>query len=81
MRAKPHGRKFGNGTPLDRVLPPGPRDYWRELAAEHKEAPEHQKWMYEADPFAARRTVDERQEKSAKKREEKSKGINTAQRR
>ena len=41
---------------------------------EHKKAPEHQKWMYEADPFAARKSVDERQEKAAKKKEEKEKG-------
>ncbi|KAF7792540.1 hypothetical protein EIP86_003581 [Pleurotus ostreatoroseus] len=57
---------------LYRVLPPGPRDYWNELAEEHKKAPEHQKWMYEADPFAARKAVDERQEAAAKKREQKS---------
>ncbi|KAL7285060.1 hypothetical protein ACG7TL_000151 [Trametes sanguinea] len=55
---------------LNRVLPPGPREYWNQLAAEHKAIPEHQKWMYEADPFAARKAVDERQEKAAKKKEE-----------
>lgn len=62
--------QFCNGIQLNRVLPPGPRDYWNQLAAEHKQAPEHQKWMYEADPFTARKAVDERQEKAAKKREE-----------
>ncbi|KAI0785417.1 hypothetical protein BC629DRAFT_1593889 [Irpex lacteus] len=62
--------RFCNGIQLNRVLPPGPRDYWNQLAAEHKQAPEHQKWMYEADPFTARKVVDERQEKAAKKREE-----------
>lgn len=55
---------------LNRVLPPGPREYWNELAAEHKNAPEHTKWMYDTDPFAARKEVDERQAKAAKKREE-----------
>lgn len=52
------------------MLPPGPRDYWNELAAEHKNVLEHQKWMYDADPFAARRMVDERQAKAVKERED-----------
>lgn len=56
---------------LNRVLPPGPREYWLELAAQHKAAPEHQKWMYDADPFAARKEVEERQAKVAQKKEEK----------
>ncbi|KAA1467821.1 P-loop containing nucleoside triphosphate hydrolase protein [Dentipellis sp. KUC8613] len=62
--------RFCNGIQLNRVLPPGPREYWNELAAEHKKIEEHQKWMYEADPFAARRSVEERQAKAAKKKEE-----------
>ncbi|OSD00833.1 P-loop containing nucleoside triphosphate hydrolase protein [Trametes coccinea BRFM310] len=62
--------RFCNSIQLNRVLPPGPREYWNQLAAEHKAIPEHQKWMYEADPFAARKAVDERQEKAAKKKEE-----------
>ena len=62
--------QFCNGIQLNRVLPPGPREYWAELAAEHKKAPSHQEWMYEADPFAARKSVEDRQEKVAKKREE-----------
>lgn len=49
------------------MLPVGPRQYWDELAAEHKNSPEHMKWMYDADPFAARREVDERQAKAARK--------------
>jgi ATP-dependent RNA helicase DHX57 len=61
--------QFSNGIQLNRVLPPGPRDYWAALAAEHKEAPSHQSWMYEADPFAAQKSVADRQEKVAKKRE------------
>lgn len=62
--------RFCNGLQLNRVLPPGPRDYWTELAAEHKNAPEHMKWMYDADPFAARRAVDERQAKAAQNRQQ-----------
>jgi ATP-dependent RNA helicase DHX57 len=66
--------QFCNGIQLNRVLPPGPRDYWNELAAEHKTAPEHMKWMYDPDPFAARLLVNERQAKAARKREETSQG-------
>ena len=61
--------QFCNGIQLNRVLPPGPRDYWVELAAEHKKVPSHQSWMYDADPFAARKSVADRQEKAAKKKE------------
>ena len=61
--------QFCNGIQLNRVLPPGPRDYWVELAAEQKSAPSHQSWMYDADPFAARKSVADRQEKAAKKKE------------
>ncbi|RPD64692.1 P-loop containing nucleoside triphosphate hydrolase protein [Lentinus tigrinus ALCF2SS1-7] len=64
--------RFSNGIQLNRVLPPGPREYWNQLAAEHKAAPAHQSWMYEADPFAARKAVEERQDKAAKKKEEAS---------
>ncbi|CCL98140.1 uncharacterized protein FIBRA_00134 [Fibroporia radiculosa] len=59
--------RFCNGIQLNRVLPPGPREYWNNLSAEHKNAPEHQKWMYDADPFAARKAVEERQAKAAQK--------------
>ncbi|KAF8481792.1 P-loop containing nucleoside triphosphate hydrolase protein [Russula ochroleuca] len=61
--------RFCNGIQLNLVLPPGPRDYWASLAAEHKKAPSHQSWMYDADPFAARKSVADRQEKAAKKKE------------
>ncbi|KAI0076064.1 P-loop containing nucleoside triphosphate hydrolase protein [Panus rudis PR-1116 ss-1] len=64
--------RFCNGIQLKMVLPPGPRDYWVELAEERKKAPEHQQWMYDADPFAARRAVNERQTKAAAKQEERS---------
>jgi len=62
--------QFCNGIQLHLVLPPGPREYWNELAEERKAVPEHLKWMYEADPFAARQAVDERQVRAAEKREE-----------
>ncbi|KAH9957470.1 P-loop containing nucleoside triphosphate hydrolase protein [Lactifluus volemus] len=54
--------RFCNGIQLNRVLPPGPREYWAELAAEHKKAPSHQSWMYDADPFAARKAKEEPQQ-------------------
>ncbi|KAJ3807294.1 P-loop containing nucleoside triphosphate hydrolase protein [Lentinula aff. lateritia] len=60
--------RFSNSLQLNRVLPRGPSDYWNELAAEHKQAPEHMDWMYNADPFAARKQVDERQARAAEKR-------------
>ncbi|KAI0275281.1 P-loop containing nucleoside triphosphate hydrolase protein [Gloeopeniophorella convolvens] len=68
--------RFCNGIQLNRVLPPGPREYWAELAAEHKKAPAHQSWVYEADPFGARKSVVERQEKAAKKKEDAEEAAN-----
>ncbi len=41
-------------------------------------APAHQSWMYEADPFAARKAVEERQEKVSKKKEESSRPENSS---
>ncbi|KAH9948231.1 P-loop containing nucleoside triphosphate hydrolase protein [Amylocystis lapponica] len=70
--------RFCNGIQLNRVLPPGPREYWNELATEHKSVPEHQQWMYAADPFAARKTVDERQAKTAQKKEGSSREVENA---
>ncbi|KDQ63105.1 hypothetical protein JAAARDRAFT_119492 [Jaapia argillacea MUCL 33604] len=64
--------RFCNGMQLNMQLPPGPRDYWVELATEHKSVPEHQRWMYDADPFAARKAVEERQVKATKKEEERT---------
>ena len=51
-------QQFCNGIQLNRVLPPGPRDYWNELANEHKAIPEHKKWMYDADPFSAKKRLE-----------------------
>ncbi|KAK0456179.1 P-loop containing nucleoside triphosphate hydrolase protein, partial [Armillaria borealis] len=62
--------RFCNNIQLNLVLPEGPRSYWMQLAAEHKNAPEHLKWMYDADPFAARKMVEQRQAKAAEKRAE-----------
>ncbi|KAF8445690.1 P-loop containing nucleoside triphosphate hydrolase protein [Boletus edulis BED1] len=67
--------RFCNGMQLNRVLPPGPREYWSELAAQHKTVPEHQRWMYDADPFAARKEVEERQAKAAQKKDQKVTGF------
>ncbi|KAL1951731.1 hypothetical protein VTO73DRAFT_880 [Trametes versicolor] len=72
--------RFCNGIQLNRVLPPGPREYWNQLAVEHHAAPEHQNWMYEADPFAARKVVGDRQEKAAKKKEDGGRGQGSADR-
>ncbi|KAF8625176.1 hypothetical protein AX15_005488 [Amanita polypyramis BW_CC] len=49
---------------LHLVLPPGPRDYWNELAIEHNAAPPHLQWMYAADSFAVKKEFEERKAKS-----------------
>ncbi|KAJ7597434.1 P-loop containing nucleoside triphosphate hydrolase protein [Mycena floridula] len=59
--------RFCNGIQLNRVLPQGPRDYWLELVDEQKAAPSHLSWMYDSDPFAARKAVEERQAKASQK--------------
>ncbi|KIJ54301.1 hypothetical protein M422DRAFT_25225 [Sphaerobolus stellatus SS14] len=59
-----------NNIQLNRVLPPGPRDYWNQLEKEHKAAPQHQQWMYNPDPFTAKKEVEERQAAAEKKKEE-----------
>ncbi|PPQ77039.1 hypothetical protein CVT25_014856 [Psilocybe cyanescens] len=71
--------RFCNGLQLNQILPGGPRDYWKELAAEHKMIREHQKWMYEADPFAAQQAVEERQVKASQRHEESSKSATEKQ--
>ena len=47
--------QFANNLQLNRVLPPGPREYWAQLVDEQKRSPDHMKWMWEPDPFAARK--------------------------
>ena len=51
-------QQFCNGIQLNLVLPPGPRNYWNELANEHKAIPEHKQWMYDADPFSAKKRLE-----------------------
>ncbi|KAF8910089.1 P-loop containing nucleoside triphosphate hydrolase protein [Gymnopilus junonius] len=65
--------RFSNGLQFNQVLPPGPREYWKDLATEHKKIEEHQKWMYDSDPFAAQAMVKERQAKAVQRKEEPSK--------
>ncbi|KAJ6520085.1 P-loop containing nucleoside triphosphate hydrolase protein [Mycena sanguinolenta] len=57
-----------NNLQLNRVLPPGPRQYWDALAIEHKNVPDHQSWMYNVDPFAAKKEVEQRQIQALNKR-------------
>ncbi|TFK56866.1 P-loop containing nucleoside triphosphate hydrolase protein [Heliocybe sulcata] len=64
--------RFCNNIQLNMQLPPGPRDYWNELATEHKTVPDHQKWMYNPDPFAAKKEVEERQAHAVQRREQRS---------
>lgn len=64
--------QFCNNIQLNRVLPEGPRQYWKQLEEEHRTAPEHLKWQYDPDPFAAQLAVEERQRKVAVKREKQS---------
>ncbi|PCH34268.1 nucleoside triphosphate hydrolase protein [Wolfiporia cocos MD-104 SS10] len=70
--------RFCNEIQLNRVLLPGPREYWAELAAAHKVAPEHQRWVYAADPFAARKSVEERQAAAAQRRAASNAGTRTS---
>lgn len=60
--------QFCNNIQLNRVLPTGPREYWQELAEEHRTIPEHKKWQYDPDPFAAKAALEERQRRAADKR-------------
>ncbi|KAF8640981.1 hypothetical protein AX17_000627 [Amanita inopinata Kibby_2008] len=57
--------RFCNGMRLQLVLPPGPRDYWNELTAEHKSVPQHLQWMYAPDPFAFKKELRDRKATSA----------------
>lgn len=51
-------------------LPPVIRPYWSQLQAEKAAAPEHRAWEYAADPFAARKEVDDRQARRKEKEKE-----------
>jgi hypothetical protein len=48
-------------------LPPTIRPYWSNLVAEKAVAPEHRAWEWEADPFAAKKEVEARQERRKEK--------------
>ena len=61
--------QFCNNIQLNRVLPAGPRKYWQELAEEHGTTPEHKKWQYDPDPFAAKAALEERQRRAIAKRD------------
>ncbi|KAF8899103.1 P-loop containing nucleoside triphosphate hydrolase protein [Infundibulicybe gibba] len=63
--------RFCNGIQLNRVLPPGPREYWNELDEERKKVPDSMKWVYDADPFVAKQHEDARRAKVTQKREAK----------
>lgn len=49
------------------TLPPSIRPYWTTLTAEKAGAPEHRAWEWNPDPFAAKKEVDNRQEKRKEK--------------
>ncbi|KAF8312159.1 P-loop containing nucleoside triphosphate hydrolase protein [Cantharellus anzutake] len=70
--------RFSNNLQLHRLLPPGPREYWADLEAVRRAAPEHQKWMYDSDPFSAQKSVKVRQELAAKKKQKEEEGGNAA---
>ncbi|KAG6849981.1 hypothetical protein H0H93_002983 [Arthromyces matolae] len=57
--------RFCNGIQLHLTLPPGPKEYWRELAVEHKNSSPHMKWKYAEDPFAAK--AEEAKAKAARR--------------
>ncbi|KAN0062041.1 putative ATP-dependent RNA helicase ucp12 [Thecaphora frezii] len=58
-----------NNLSLYRALPPGPREYWQTLEAYKKQAPSHQDWMWEADPFDAQIKREAEKAKKEKERE------------
>ncbi len=49
------------------TLPPSIRPYWSNLTSEKAIAPEHQAWEWTADPFAAKKEVEERQKRRKEK--------------
>ncbi len=59
--------KFSSDLPMAMVLPPPIRPYWTTLLAEKSTAPPHRAWEWAADPFAARKEVENRQAKRQEK--------------
>ncbi|PWZ01162.1 P-loop containing nucleoside triphosphate hydrolase protein [Testicularia cyperi] len=66
-----------NHLSLNLALPPGPREYWVKMEAYKKEAPSHQDWMWESDPFEAQMKRDA---EKAKKEKEKQAAADAASR-
>jgi hypothetical protein len=60
--------------PMAMTLPPSIRPYWTTLTAEKANAPEHRAWEWNTDPFAAKKEVDNRQEKRKEKEKAKEEG-------
>ncbi|KAJ1596550.1 hypothetical protein NDA11_007513 [Ustilago hordei] len=56
-----------NHLPLNLALPPGPREYWLKMEAYKNEAPSHQDWMWQSDPFQA--AAKREAEKASKERD------------
>jgi hypothetical protein len=59
--------RFCSHLPMAMTLPPTIRPYWSELLAEKGSAPAHREWEWNADPFAAKKEVEDRQAKKADK--------------
>lgn len=49
------------------TLPPSIRPYWSTLTSEKAIAPQHQAWEWAADPFVAKKEVEERQKRRKEK--------------
>ncbi|WVQ98990.1 hypothetical protein IAU59_006122 [Kwoniella sp. CBS 9459] len=59
--------RFCSHLPMAMTLPPSIRPYWSTLTAEKAAAPAHRAWEYNADPFAAKKEVEDRQTKKKDK--------------
>ncbi|WWD01093.1 hypothetical protein V866_008031 [Kwoniella sp. B9012] len=59
--------RFCSHLPMAMTLPPSIRPYWSTLTAEKAAAPPHRSWEYDPDPFAAKKEVEDRQNKKKDK--------------
>ncbi|WWD09835.1 hypothetical protein V865_007963 [Kwoniella europaea PYCC6329] len=59
--------RFCSHLPMAMTLPPSIRPYWSTLTAEKAAAPPHRSWEYDPDPFAAKKEVEDRQNKKKNK--------------
>ncbi|WWC89843.1 uncharacterized protein L201_004771 [Kwoniella dendrophila CBS 6074] len=66
--------RFCSHLPMSMTLPPSIRPYWSTLTAEKAASPAHQAWEYEPDPFAAKKEVEDRQNKKKDKEAAKEAG-------